>query len=93
MSTKLTEAEKVATIARFGMDKPKPYIVHVYGPDDIHEFDTWLDAIACATAFNAEAVAYVARRIAEEYGAEPPYLTRAWATPYTRQHAVEAGVI
>lgn len=87
-------AEEEAHEIAFGLDKPepKPYIVHVYGPDDIYEFDSWLEAVEFAAGWNESAVEYVTRRFAEE-GAEPPYLTKAWATPYTRQHALDAGVI
>jgi len=91
--TPKTVEEEAHEIA-FGLDKPepKPYVVHVYGPDDVEEFDSWLDAVTYATARNAEAVEYVARRFAED-GGEPPFLTKMWATPYTRQYAVEAGII
>jgi hypothetical protein len=66
--------------------------VHIYGLDDIYEFDSWLGAVAHATAWNTETVEYVTRRIAEE-GGEPPHLTKSWATPYTREHALQAGII
>lgn len=90
----LTEEQKLAKIAQFGFDRPeeKPYMVHVYGPDDVEEFDAWLDAVTWAIARNAETVEYVARRVAES-GGEPPFLTKSWATPYTREAAVEAGLI
>ena len=93
MIQELSEAEAVQVTA-FGLDKPepKPYIVHIYGPDDIYEFDSWLEAVTAAAAWNAATIEYVALRFVEE-GGEPPYLTKSWATPYTRAHAVEAGII
>lgn len=56
------------------MTYEKPYLVHVAGPDDIHECTTMREAIDLAMQMNAEMADTIARG-----GEHAPHL---WASPW-----------
>ncbi len=62
-----------------------PFVVHAYGMDDVYPARSWLEAVALATGVNIGVVEHATRR--------PDTSVFVWATPYTRQGAIEAGVI
>ena len=51
------------------------YLVHIEGPDDIEEFETWDAACQYAHLVNAGIVRYTAR-------SQSPGMVRSWAIPY-----------
>lgn len=60
--------------------EPKPFVVHHQGPDDVHECDTWIEAVRLATSLNMQYEAWAIERTGE-FGF---VATRSWAVPYTR---------
>jgi hypothetical protein len=63
-------------------DEQSPYVVHVAGPDDVHDASTWLDAVRIAHDVNATVLLLAERDVDNP---NPEWSPRIWATPYTRE--------
>ena len=61
-----------------------PFVVHVYGMDDVLPARSWHEAAMVAHAHNVGFVALAAQRVMSVYG---------WATPYETTAARSIGVI